>query len=280
VEAWHQRETLDGEVTGNWSVALTHLEQLVKIQPSRWDLQQRRGQLYAEMGRWSEALQAFAKAVDSGSPGDQIRYWQALAHLGANERQEYGKACTGLLQRFGQTEDPQTANRVAWACVLIPEAVPDYDQPIKLARKAVTRDPKQALYLNTLGATLYRAGKYRDAIEQLEAAGLALQPVRGKGIPAPGEEFPRPGRSPEGDELQPVAAHNRLFLAMAHQRLNQPEKAQQYLREVSQPIEKAIVPKRPEERGEERGSVLSWEQRLELQVLYREAGILIPETKP
>jgi tetratricopeptide (TPR) repeat protein len=85
--------------------------------------------------------------------------------------------------------------------------VADYDRVVALAERAVARsDTVAALHrqamLNTLGAALYRARRFEDAVECLNEA-VALHPKGG-------------------------AAADWFFLAMAHAQLGDREAASQY----------------------------------------------------
>ena len=69
--------------------------------------------------------------------------------------------------------DPETANLVAWFCVLGPDSVADREAPVRLAELAVNGragEPRGPIYLNTLGAALYRAGRFEESIRRLEEA--------------------------------------------------------------------------------------------------------------
>src|SRR5262249_4693268 len=79
------------------------------------------------------------------------------------------RVCEDLLKRFGKTTDPAQANIVAWSCVLVPDAVADREAPIRLAEAALARwsEGEKSDVLNTLGAALYRAGRFEEAIHRL-----------------------------------------------------------------------------------------------------------------
>jgi tetratricopeptide (TPR) repeat protein len=64
------------------------------------------------------------------------------------------------------------ANSVATACVMGAEATADPGAPVRLAEIAVqgADGENKANALNTLGAALYRAGQYHEAIRRLEEA--------------------------------------------------------------------------------------------------------------
>ena len=117
-----------------------------------------------------------------------------------------GRSTAALLDRFGGTIDPRTASEVAWACALGPGATADPGVPVRLAEVACRSDwngTEKADALNTLGAALYRAGRYDEAIRRLEEA------IRARG----GASVPR----------------DWAFLAMAHHRLGHRDEARRWL---------------------------------------------------
>ena len=75
-----------------------------------------------------------------------------------------------MLAQFAETEDAQTANFTAWSCALADDAVDDYSLPVALAERAVELDPDNDFHLKTLGAVLYRAGRFDEALAKLNEA--------------------------------------------------------------------------------------------------------------
>ena len=122
---------------------------------------------------------------------------QALLRLRAGDRAGYRTTCQKLLEAFAQTRSAAAANNVAWACVLVPEAGVDIAQVVALAERVVETAPRP-VYLNTLGAALYRAGQDDAAIAT----------------------------------LKPSGPWNLLFLAMAHHRLGRTDKAREYFEQA------------------------------------------------
>ena len=177
--------------------------------------------------------------------------------LAARDIEGYRKACGTLLQLVGTTDDPATANDVAWTVVLARDALPNYDQAVQLAEKAVAQAPGNFNYLRTLGAVLYRARRFDAAVEKLNEAAKD---------PLPSGEFSN--------------AFNWLFLAMTHHRLGHTDEARRWLDKAVERIDRlshemtgaaADVPR------------LSWEERTTLDRLRREAEALVqgaaPDTK-
>src|SRR5262249_50733027 len=129
---------------------------------------------------------------------------------------------------------------VARTCVLAADAGVDPTRLVQLAEKGLAGSPRSSFFLGILGSALYRAGKFDRAVGRLEEACK----VHDKG----------------------GTAREWLFLAMAHQRLGNPKEAGSWLeKEKSKPKDTA-------------GS-LPWNQRLEHELLRREAEKLLKEGK-
>ena len=90
-----------------------------------------------------------------------------------------------------------TANELAWALASVAGRASSLEA-VSWARKAVERVPDSAAFHNTLGAALYRAGRYSEAVDELES-----------NIPRNTEEY--------GMDL--------VFLSMCRQRLGQHDEA-------------------------------------------------------
>ncbi len=112
---------------------------------------------------------------------------------------------SAFLARQERTTNPDMANSVAWSCILAPRAVADPQTLVRLAELAVTGFPaeRKHLALNTLGAALYRAGRFDDAIRRLEE-GMRLRNAVDEPLDLP-------------------------FLAMAHHRLGHHDEAHRLL---------------------------------------------------
>jgi WD40 repeat protein/tetratricopeptide (TPR) repeat protein len=231
----HSQEAAEAEIRKQWFAVAWHLGPLIKAKPREWSLRLRRGRAYAELGQWDKASADFAKAAETNEATETVFLDHGLLRLQLADQAGYRRACARMLERFGRTEDAETANSLAWACVLGPHAVADLDQPVKLAEKAVGQANSRE-HLTTLGAALYRAGKLDAALRRLNEA----IKVGGKG----------------GD------AFDWLFLAMAHHRLGHAKEASLWLQKAVKDID------------DPRGTI-DWDHRLTLQLLRREAEALI-----
>jgi serine/threonine protein kinase/WD40 repeat protein len=93
-------------------------------------------------------------------------------------------------------------NNLAWAYATAPEALRKPQEAVRLAEEAVRQEPDNATFRNTLGAAYYRAGRYREAADTLEA-NLKNQDAR-------------------------FLAHDLYFLALACRKLGETDKARVY----------------------------------------------------
>jgi hypothetical protein len=94
-------------------------------------------------------------------------YQNATLHSQINDLQGYRRACREMLKRFGNTGKPDTAERIATACSLAPDAVNNFEAVLKLADRAVKSvdqsGPDRQILL-AKGLAEYRAGHFVEAI--------------------------------------------------------------------------------------------------------------------
>jgi WD40 repeat protein/tetratricopeptide (TPR) repeat protein len=253
---WQRQQARACEEAGDWFAAAFHVRQLLKEAPGDATLKVRLvhalGSLHAERGQWAEAVVNFEKArqlqphklaAQAPLAFALLGRANASAHaaaaasrtLGAlpapfnysplaaaapfswqGDLSDYRRVCAELLDDFGQTADAATARTAAFLCVLGPKAVKDATLLVQLEQKAVSSDPENWFDRATLGAALYRAGDFDAAVRELN---LAVE------------------KGPRGGSVEA-----KLFLAMAHHRLEHPKaakdwyvRAMEQVRQVSQP---------------------------------------------
>jgi tetratricopeptide (TPR) repeat protein len=230
-EAYEQVNRLDK--------ALADLDLALGFNASDLHTRNQRGNLLARRRQWVRARADFAFAVAQG--GYRAEWWAnlALTQLELKDLAGYRQTCAGLVQKINRSETLETANLKAWACVLRSDAVRDWEPVVHLAglRLKDTADPN---YLNTLGAALYRAGRYKEAIARLEKARAASADKGG-------------------------SVWDALFLALAHRKM---EAGSEAARSWRQRAEEKLK-ERPEQPW-------SWQERVALDVLARE----LAEGKP
>jgi tetratricopeptide (TPR) repeat protein len=199
-DAWRER--------GQWDRAEAAYDEAARARPLNPTVRYAVVRWHVERGHPDRAVATVAEAVRLMPDDRLLREHLALVLLGSGDRAGWRRATAAVLDRLGGTTDASTANHAAWACALGPEATADPGMPVRLAKIAVRGAfpfDKPAC-LNTLGAALYRAGRYDEAIRRLE-----------EGIQA------RSGMS-----LPPDWA----FLAMAHHRLGHRDAARRWLEKL------------------------------------------------
>ena len=189
---------------------------------------------------WKDIPQAATEyriALDRGWTPDLTYENAARAFLWIGDVSSYRIFCTNLLSSYERLPHPAWVdnNTLAWVYVLGPGALADMSIPVQLAEAALNsldiegrsdqtdpltflgaeevdalkkrvetiRQESRAAVLNTLGAVLFRAGRFEEAIRALEE-GIRLR--KGGSIP---EDWP--------------------FLAMAHYRLGHREEARRWI---------------------------------------------------
>jgi tetratricopeptide (TPR) repeat protein len=221
-----------------WAAAINALGPLLKPEdrsPMDWGT---RSNCFAELGRWKEAaadsLQANTLSPDY-LPG-VLKH--GLVCLQAGDRERYFELCRRAVKQNAGSKNRVDLNKVAWLCVFDPAAAAEAEQALALVEKALDKTPNNT-FVHTRACLLYRAGRYDDALKQLN------------------ELIAQPG--------YPVNAYDWLFLAMTHQRLGQKEQAVTYLNQ-SVAWMTTYTPR-------------DWQQRVELERFRAEAEALIHPRK-
>jgi serine/threonine protein kinase/WD40 repeat protein/tetratricopeptide (TPR) repeat protein len=128
------------------------------------------GDTLARLGRWDQALAAIGQLAEMDPGNHWYMYVTAALHLRAGDVAAYRRACRAMLERFGDTDQPDVAERTAKTCLLAPGAVTDLDRVLRLADRAVTGTEKHRWYRwFVFGKALaeYRAGRHAQAVEWL-----------------------------------------------------------------------------------------------------------------
>jgi tetratricopeptide (TPR) repeat protein len=164
-----------------------------------------RGVSLAKRQLWTEAAAAIGEAVRLWPENLAYRRQLIAALLAAGDHIGLRWARTDMLDQFRLTTAYMTANEVAWSSVMAVSEEPHLSETVRLAELAVSGAPEidKPAILNTLGAALYRAGRFAEAVRRLEEA---VQKRNGVSIEA-----------------------DWVFLAMAHQRLGHHDEARRWL---------------------------------------------------
>jgi tetratricopeptide (TPR) repeat protein len=205
-----------------WSEAEASYAEAVQVRPFNRAVRLESSRFYVQRMRPEKAAANFREAVRLDPADYQARHLEILSLVAAGDCDGFGRACLTLLDEFRKpahqpsskwnfdlgekwTEYAATANGIAWSLTLAPCAVADKSVPLRFAEIAVKRLSGSMRHnaLCTLGAALYRAGRFEDAIVRLEE-----------------------GAGPRKEDSLPQA---RLFLAMAHHHLGHRDEARLWL---------------------------------------------------
>jgi tetratricopeptide (TPR) repeat protein len=163
-----------------------------------------RGELFAFLGVWDRAAADYGESVRLRPEDYFSRSRQILALLAAGEREAALQAGIDLLDRFRKTTVPADADLAASSLsVLALSDAASQGASVRLAKFAQDHILFR-LYRNVLGSALYRAGRFEDAIRELEES--------------------RKARIGSEDPI------DCLFLAMANQRLSHRDQAHRWLK--------------------------------------------------
>src|SRR5262249_20182085 len=125
---------------------------------------------HLHLGQWKEAGDDFEKVLTFRMIASSSRILSSLirARVGQGDVAGYRRACTALREGKTFTDATPTTllNTQAQLCVLAPDALADPEQAVQLAERAWAQE-KTAVGRNTLGAALYRAGKWEQAVAML-----------------------------------------------------------------------------------------------------------------
>jgi WD40 repeat protein/serine/threonine protein kinase/tetratricopeptide (TPR) repeat protein len=211
----------------DWKEAVKAYDEVVKHNPADPQMWREQGNLDNDHGRWQEAAKAFAKALELDPDDHWERYHSATLHLYIGDLDGYRRDYHELLRRFGQTDDPTTAERTAKVCLLLPAADGDQELVQRLAQLAVGGNEKHAYYgffQLAKGMAEYRAGHFEQAMQWLRGSQKANL-----------------------SSLAPFKALAHLFLAMAHYRQGHADEARTALAQATTLINAEVQKWKPDD---------------------------------
>jgi WD40 repeat protein/tetratricopeptide (TPR) repeat protein/serine/threonine protein kinase len=250
---WYNRGSAYAQL-GQRDKAIADYSKALELKPDYALAWSSRGNCFAELGQWDRAQADLSRATERAAPMLFPWHRSALARLATWDVEGYRQTCAAALQHLGPDARPGDVDWVVWACVLSAGAVKDADVLVRRAEQAVAADPKNGVYLSTLGAALYRAGRFGEAIRRFGEAAAVRKESKWQ---------PRP------------EVYDWFFLAMAHHRQGESAEARRWLGRAVQ-----ALPAAGGDGGEKAGAG-PWDRRLTLQMLHDEAECLLgPQPGP
>jgi eukaryotic-like serine/threonine-protein kinase len=216
-----------------------------------------RGALFASHTRWKEAAADLSRALELSPENHLIWHNLAVVLVQESRLELYREHCAKSIERFGNTADALTAERIAKDCMILPASGVDLDRVARMTQTALrgTNYPSgqgwsHAWCQLTKGLADYRQGHFASAVDWAE-----------KGLRA----------DQEGDVggYRECNVEAYTVQAMAYHQLNQPDKARAALAKGS---ELATTKLAKIEDGDLGGG---WQDVIIAQVLLREAKALI-----
>src|SRR5262245_10148060 len=194
-------------------------------------------------------------------PETTLRWYQhALLRRAVGDEQGCRQTARSMRERFGGTLKVRFVEETARSCLLVPDPELEFTRIIEMCREAAPSMGWTMPYV--LGAALYRAGQYDEAVKWLQAA---------------------PAANPQwaiGRLAYPV-------LAMVHHRLGNESDARQALEEAGRVLDRWTQDRYAGQRGSLEGHTggdaawtVPWWDYLECQLLYDEAKMVIDGAGP
>jgi tetratricopeptide (TPR) repeat protein len=205
--------------------------------------------LAAKQGLWSEALAHADEAIRLDHDNPYMRFQRALIALAAGDNARYRAECRTMVELYSQSDDLGVIQWVGSAVALAPGALEDYSDLITQLRRAASRvgETQAGAYSFFLGAVLARA-EPAEAVAEFEKAGRYVQT--------------------EGVSSDFGSIHYQFLLAICHAQLGHEDIARQWFDAAARDVQKNTPP----------ASTVSWNRRLTLELLKKEAqSLLIPE---
>jgi WD40 repeat protein/serine/threonine protein kinase len=176
-----------------------------------------KGDAQARAGQWTNAIATFSKVVELEPDNYETYHPLAALLVQSGDAKAYQRQCAQVLARFGSTEDPVTAERMAKDCFILPFPG-DASVLAQLAETAVRLGTNHTYFIYfqfAKGLAEYRQGRFAGAAQwmsNVSAAGGA------------------PSRQAEAQ----------FVLAMAQCRLNRPDQARAALSAGVEIVEKKL----------------------------------------
>jgi eukaryotic-like serine/threonine-protein kinase len=136
-------------------------------------------------GRWTEAAAGIEKRIEN-KPDDHFpRFQEAFVLAMQGDVEKYRQHCRQMLDKFGDTQDPNIAERVAKACLILPPPPDQLKELRDLAERAVTKgaNSRNLRYFQLAHALAdYRAGEFGTASEWIIRCGQSEKPLGAYGV--------------------------------------------------------------------------------------------------
>jgi len=172
------RMVLDAQLadTGETDHAIADVRAMLKGTPEDRDVYLRLGIMYTRAKQWKEAEDALAKAEAlSSKPDDKAQVWFLLGDTYQRQKMfdEAEAAFRKVLAAVSPT-DPQSAATLNYLGYMNADRGVKLEESLNYIKQALTFEPNNAAYLDSLGWAYFKLGKYDLAEENLNKASLHM----------------------------------------------------------------------------------------------------------
>jgi tetratricopeptide (TPR) repeat protein len=172
------RMVLDSQLadTGELDKAVADMRTLLKGGPEDREVYLRLGIIYTRAKRWDEALEALAKAEQVSTKAEEKAYVSFLRGDLYQRQKMFDKAETEFKNVLAVTSptDPQSAATLNYLGYMNADRGVKLEESLNYIKQALTLDPNNGAYLDSLGWAYFKLGKYDQAEESLTKAALHM----------------------------------------------------------------------------------------------------------
>jgi serine/threonine-protein kinase len=248
LNAPHRREADRAVQQQRWGEAITHLDELIRKDPSFWPDWPRRGDAHARLGHWKEAAADYARLIELRPQEPMYWFERACLLCQLDDLAAYRALCTQIDDRFGHRLAQGDVVFRAHSYALAPGALGDAAAVVNQAKErlARTKPPSidNAFSIHVLALGYYRASQYDAAVECLS-------------------------KDPTPKEYEVVGVLNWLVLAMAEEKRGRPDVARKWFSQAERWIVDTTGRLPPG--GPVVPANIPWRDWLLVQLLHREA---------
>lgn len=168
------RMVLDSQLadTGDPDKAFADARSLLKGTPEDREIYLRLGIMYTRAKRWNDALEALAKAEQmSTKPDEKANIWFLRGDLYQRQKM-YDQADTEFRKILATAPptDPQSAATLNYLGYMNADRGVKLDESLNFIKQALTFEPNNGAYLDSLGWVYFKMGKYDLSEENLTKA--------------------------------------------------------------------------------------------------------------
>jgi tetratricopeptide (TPR) repeat protein len=161
---------------GQLDQAVSDVRSMLKGGPEDHDVYIRLGIIYTRAKRWSDAEQALTKAEQLSAKPEDKAYVDFLRGDLYQRQKLYDQAETSFRKVLASTppSDPQAAATLNYLGYMNADRGVKLEESLSLIKQAITLEPNNGAYLDSLGWVYFKLGKYDLAEENLNKAAVHM----------------------------------------------------------------------------------------------------------